>query len=80
MKLSKMKIARAIQKLIIKNLFSRWIEGAKFKMSKPNQEVIGPGIIGKKLPAIPKTIKKPAIPISSKSMCKIIHFLVLLRL
>ena len=74
MKLSKTKIARAIQKLRIRNLFSRWREGAKFKISNPSQEVIGPGMMGRKLPAIPKTIKKPAIQISIRSIRKNIHF------
>jgi hypothetical protein len=43
-------------------------------MSNPSQEVMGPGITGRKLPAIPKTIKKPAMQTSKRSIGKNIHF------
>ena len=72
--MSRIKIATAIQKLKIKNWFSSEIEGAKLKIKIPNHAVNGPGIRGKKLPAIPKRIKNPETEISKISICKNIFF------
>ena len=38
--------------------------GTKLKIKIPTQAVIGPGITGRKLPAIPKRIKDPDIRIN----------------
>tara|TARA_B100000963_G_scaffold361927_1_gene400950 strand:+ start:8306 stop:8725 length:420 start_codon:yes stop_codon:yes gene_type:complete len=59
MKLSKINIAKAIQKLKIKKEKSIGMVGTKLKIKTPNQAVIGPGITGRKLPAIPNRIKDP---------------------
>ena len=72
--LSRIKIDTAMKKLKIKKLVSNETEGAKLKKRRPNQAVIGPGIMGKRLPAIPKRIKKPAIQIKRISICKNIVF------
>tara|TARA_Y100000768_G_scaffold385227_1_gene370936 strand:+ start:857 stop:1288 length:432 start_codon:yes stop_codon:yes gene_type:complete len=68
MKLSKRKINKAMQKLKIKKLLSNEIDVAKLKKKIPNQDVIGPGIIGRKLPIIPSRIKIPATTISNRSI------------
>jgi hypothetical protein len=44
------------------------MEGANPSMNNPNHEVNGPGITGRKLPAIPRRIKNPARDIMIKSI------------
>ena len=44
------------------------MEGEKRRMNNPNQDVKGPGIMGRKLPAIPSKIKKPESAIRIKSI------------
>jgi hypothetical protein len=50
------------------------MEGAKLKIRIPSHDVRGPGIRGKKLPAIPNKINKPASEIIKTSICKNIFF------
>ena len=51
----------AISNVIIKNDLLIGIASVKWAISKPNQLVNGPGIIGRTLPIIPKIINKAAI-------------------
>ena len=69
-----MKIAKAIQKLKINKVKSIDICGTKLKIKSPTQAVIGPGIIGRKLPAIPNRIKHPDSRINKLSIIKNIPF------
>ena len=64
MKQSKLNIAKAIQKLKIKKVKSIGMTGTKLKIKIPTQAVIGPGITGRKLPAMPNSIKVPEIRIN----------------
>jgi hypothetical protein len=73
--MSNKKTVNAIENVMIKNEASMVIEGAKFKRNKPNQDVKGPGITGKKLPTIPSIIKKPASDIKIRSICKNMNFM-----
>ena len=68
MKISNKKINNAIEKLVIKNLVVIATAELKLSINNPIHEVSGPGITGKKLPAIPSKIKKAAVQIKKRSI------------
>ena len=51
------------------------IEGEKLNIKSPPHDVSGPGIIGRKLPMIPKRINKLAKTIINRSMDQKYHFI-----
>ena len=55
-------------KLTTREILSMKIDSAILNMNIPNQDVNGPGIIGRKLPTIPKRIKNPERKIKSMSI------------
>lgn len=68
MKISNKKINNAIEKLMIKKLVVIATAELKLSINNPIHEVSGPGITGKKLPAIPSKIKKAAVQIKKRSI------------
>jgi hypothetical protein len=66
--LSNRNMNNAMQKQRIKKRFSILTIEENRRRNNPNQEVNGPGIIGRKLPAIPSKIKNPENPIISTSI------------
>ena len=52
-------------KLTTRETLSIKTNSLKLSMSIPNQDVNGPGIIGRKLPKIPKRIRNPDSKIKS---------------
>ena len=48
----------AIEKVMVRKSWSDGTQWVRCKRSSPNQLVIGPGITGKKLPAIPSSARK----------------------
>jgi hypothetical protein len=61
--LSNRNMNNAMQKQRIKKRFSILTIVENRRRNNPNQEVNGPGIIGRKLPAIPSKMKNPENPI-----------------
>ena len=51
------------------------IEGEKLNIKSPPHDVSGPGIIGRKLPMIPKRINKLAKTIINRSTNQKYHFI-----
>jgi hypothetical protein len=66
--LSKRNMNNAMQKQRIKKRFSILTIDENRRRNNPSQEVNGPGIIGRKLPAIPSKMKNPENPIISTSI------------
>ena len=56
-----------MEKLLSRNSLVIVIAVTKRSIKIPAQEVSGPGMTGRKLPAIPNKIKMPAIKINKKS-------------
>jgi hypothetical protein len=68
MRMSNKKINNAIEKLMIRKLVVIVNAELKLSINNPIHEVSGPGITGKKLPAIPSKIKKAAAQIIKRFM------------
>ena len=71
-KISSKKISSAIEKLITRKLVEILTYDTKLSVKRPIHEVIGPGMIGRKLPTIPSNIKNPAKQIKRRSISFII--------
>ena len=57
-----------MEKLMIRKSVEMVTAELKFSINNPIHEVNGPGITGKKLPAIPSKIKKAAAQIKKRSI------------
>lgn len=73
--LSIIKINKAMIKLKTRKKGLIVIEGEKLNIKSPPHYVSGPGIIGRKLPMIPKRINKLAKTIINRSMDQKYHFI-----
>ena len=68
MKKSKTQIINAIIKVVISKLILKSVTSDKYSIKKPNQLVMGPGNIGKKLPIIPRIKNNDAKRIKNTSI------------
>ena len=68
-----------MQPVITKKELSIGMALVKNRNNKPSQLVIGPGMIGKKLPAIPKIEKNKPRKINKVSIAKILYTVSLYR-
>jgi len=67
-RLSRINIIMAITNVITSMVLSISAVGIKLNINRPNQDVSGPGIIGIKLPTIPRIINSEDIIIRKRSI------------